>query len=139
MINENWFENLVVFYFIGMVISRVGSVIIEPLFQKLKLIKFASYKDYERASKADELICTLSEVNNTYRTLISCFVCLLLSKIGNEINHNLIAVKCTFFQDYGEWILLILLCALFAFSYVKQTSYVRKRVESLIERVGPRV
>lgn len=37
IISDNWFENLILFYFIGMVISRIGSVIIEPLMKKIRI------------------------------------------------------------------------------------------------------
>ena len=30
LLSNNWFENLIVFYFVGMVLSRIGSIIIEP-------------------------------------------------------------------------------------------------------------
>lgn len=143
ILSNNWFENLIVFYFIGMVLSRVGSVIIEPIMQKIKikkapLLKYAPYKDYERASTINPLIATLSEVNNTYRTLLSCFVCASIFKIIIVVNDKLVQFECNFFQANRDWFILIFLVLLFANSYVKQTNYVRKRVESLLERTGPR-
>ena len=54
-------------------------------------------------------------------------ICLVVNKAGVEKNF-------TFFQDNKDWIILILLIILFGASYVKQTSYVRKRVESIIKR-----
>lgn len=69
---NNWFENLIVFYFVGMVLSRIGSIIIEPVMKKIKIIKYAPYQDYVKASSIDPLVATLSETNNTYRTL-KCF------------------------------------------------------------------
>jgi hypothetical protein len=53
------------YYFIGMVISRFGSLIIEPLLKKISLLKFADYGDFVTASKKDEKIELLSEVNNS--------------------------------------------------------------------------
>lgn len=140
---DNWFENLIIFYFVGMVLSRVGSVIIEPSMQKIKhkkepLLKYAPYKDYERASAINPLVATLSETNNTYRTLLSCFVCATTFKIILFINDNLIQFKCEFFQNNKDWFILIFLVWLFSKSYIKQTDYVRKRVESLLEKMGPR-
>lgn len=140
---DNWFENLIIFYFVGMVLSRVGSVIIEPLMQKIKirkvpLLKYAPYKDYERASAISPFIATLSETNNTYRTLLSCFVCASIFKIIIVVNDKLVQFECDFFQTNKDWFILIFLVLLFANSYVKQTNYVRKRVESLLERTGHR-
>ena len=139
MLSDNWFENLILFYFVGMVISRIGSLIIEPIMKKIRinkkpLLQFSPYSDYERASNEEPLVATLSETNNTYRTLLSCFVCTFVFKICVVINKICVENKFTFFQENKDWIILILLIILFAFSYVKQTSYVRKRVESIIKR-----
>lgn len=144
IISDNWFENLILFYFIGMVISRIGSVIIEPLMKKNRikkksLLRFVPYSDYERASKEDPLVATLSETNNTYRTLLSCFICTFVFKICDVINKVCIENKFTFFHENKDWIALILLIILFAFSYVKQTSYVSKRVESIIKRTNAKI
>src|SRR5271167_2488702 len=51
------------YYFTGLVISRFGSLIIEPLMKRISLIKFASYKDFVAASKKDEKIELFSEEN----------------------------------------------------------------------------
>ena len=71
------------YYFIGMTVSRFGSVIIEPLFKKIKFLKFRDYKEYVVASKQDTKIELLSEVNNTYRTLNSMMFLLLILKLYN--------------------------------------------------------
>ena len=65
--------SLFTFYFYGMTISRVGSLIIEPLLRKTNIIRFSSYNAFLEASKKDNTLSTLSEVNNTYRTIISLF------------------------------------------------------------------
>lgn len=144
LLSDNWFENLILLYFIGMVTSRIGSVIIKPIMKKIRikkksLLRFAPYSDYERASKEDPLVATLSETNNTYRTLLSCFICTFVFKICDVINKVCIENKFTFFHENKDWIALILLIILFAFSYVKQTSYVRKRVESIIKRTNAKI
>ena len=53
-----------VYYFIGLVVSRVGSLILEPLLKLVRILHFASYKDFVRASKIDGKIELLSEINN---------------------------------------------------------------------------
>jgi len=134
LLSDNWLENLVVFYFVGMVLSRIGSIIIEPVMKKIKLIKYAPYQNYVKASSIEPLVDTLSEVNNTYRTLLSTFICAFLFKLGTNINKVCLKNEITFLQENKDWILLILLILLFASSYVKQTTYVRKRVESVLKR-----
>jgi len=141
ILTDNWFENLVVFYFVGMTLSRIGSILIEPLMRNIRiknksLIKYTSYDDYECASKKDSIIVTLSEVNNTYRTMLSCFVCAFIYKICSLINSLLIRIGCDFFQKSKDWFFLIFFILLFALSYIKQTGYVKKRVDSLMKRMG---
>lgn len=139
VLSENGFENLILFYFVGMVLSRIGSVVIEPIMKKIKiknkaLLQFAHYSDYEKASNDEPLVVTLSETNNTYRTLLTCFICALVFKICIIINGVCLDIKFTFFQDNKDWFILILLIVLFSLAYIKQTSYVRKRVEAIINR-----
>ena len=134
LLSNNWFENLIVFYFVGMVLSRIGSIIIEPVMKKINIIKYAPYQDYVKASSIDPLVDTLSETNNTYRTLLSTFICVFMYKLGASINEICLKNEITFLQENRDWILLALLILLFVFSYVKQTSYVRKRVESVLKR-----
>ena len=132
--SDNWLENLIVFYFAGMVLSRIGSIIIEPMMKKIKLIRYAPYSDYVKASSIEPLVNTLSEVNNTFRSLLSTFICAFACKLGIIINEICLKNKITFLQENKDWIFLILLILLFTFSYVKQTNYVRKRVESILKR-----
>jgi len=123
------YENLVVslffYYFIGLVISRIGSVIIEPILKKISFVTFADYKDFVSVSKKDAKLDLLSEVNNTYRTLCSLMFVLLLIKIYEKIS-----IKIGVSDQAGIIILLICLLILFLFSYKKQTEYITKRIES---------
>src|ERR1700676_3643489 len=64
------------YYFVGLVISRFGSLIIEPLLKAFCFVRFANYKDFVAASQKDPKLEILSEVNNTYRTLASLFTLL---------------------------------------------------------------
>ena len=65
-------ENLVigafVYYFVGLVVSRTGSIVVEPLLKKIGFVKFDDYKDFVVAAKNDSKIDVLSESNNMYRT-----------------------------------------------------------------------
>ena len=66
-------SGLILYYFIGLLISRVGSLIVEPFLKWTKLLKFADYHKYVAASKTDPTIEILSEINNTYRTSVKPF------------------------------------------------------------------
>lgn len=114
---------LVLYYFIGLLISRFGSLIVEPFLRWIKLLKFADYPKYLAACKTDPLIETLSEVNNTYRTLIAVFLSLFLLK-----GYDLLITQNPILKSYSLVIVITLCLILFIFSYRKQTNYISKRV-----------
>lgn len=124
LVQENNFIGVFLYYFIGMIISRVGSIFIEPFLKKVAFLKFSDYTDFVIASKKDSKIELLSEVNNTYRTLLSMLliiVCLrsyLYLKQKWGIAHN----STTIF-------IIAFLILLFLFSYRKQTNYITKRIK----------
>ncbi len=110
-------------YFIGIVISRVGSLVVEGVLKKLKVLEFAPYKSFVEASIKDPKVELLSEVNNTFRTLCSLMIVLVLLKLFEWLEQSVRAIHLL------RWyILLVLLLALFVSAYFKQTGYVRKRV-----------
>lgn len=113
------------YYFIGMVISRFGSVILEPILKKVKFLKFREYYRYVNASKKDTKLELLSEVNNTYRTLNSMMVSLLFLKF-----YNYIEKKFTLDSSVSLVVLTIIVFILFIFSYRKQTNYITKRIDA---------
>ena len=125
MYQENNLIGLFLYYFIGLVISRFGSLLVEPLVQKSTFVKFADYKDYVIASQNDKKIELFSEINNMYRTIISLMVVVLLSKAYEKIEEKLEISNETSFI-----ILTIALLIIFVFSYRKQTNYVVKRVNA---------
>jgi hypothetical protein len=111
------------YYFVGLVISRFGSLVLEPILKMLSFVRFAPYKDFVLASKADEKLELLSEVNNTYRTLCSLFCLLLLLKLYIKIEERFPSLK-----GWETTILVLAALILFLISYRKQTSYVTKRI-----------
>lgn len=113
------------YYFIGMTISRFGSVIIEPLFKKIKFLKFRDYIDFVSASKKDSKIELLSEVNNTYRTLNAMTISLLLLKFYNFLDN-----KFLFGSSVSLLILTLIVTVLYLFAYRKQTNYITKRIDA---------
>ncbi|WP_412514228.1 hypothetical protein [Shewanella indica] len=113
------------YYFIGLVISRIGSVVIEPILKWTGFVRFSEYRDYVDASHKDKLIEVLSEANNMYRTFISLFLSLSLLKIYEALSEQF---QCL--NSLSSEIAIVGLLALFAFSYRKQTAYITKRVAS---------
>lgn len=124
-VQENNLLGGFLYYFIGMIISRFGSVIIEPILKKVNFLKFRDYPDYIYVSKQDSKIELLSEVNNTYRTLNSMMFLLLILKLYNYCSNKLELNHTT-----ALLILTILMLVLFLFSYRKQTNYITKRIDT---------
>lgn len=119
-----------VYYFIGLVISRLGSLLLEPFLKLVRFVRFANYGEYVAACKVDAKIDVLSEQNNSYRTLAMVFVCLLLLKAYEKVERQL-----SFLNNRSTLVAITLLLAMFLLSYRKQTGYITKRVKSA-EPVG---
>lgn len=133
------FENLIIYYFVGMILSRIGSIIISPLLLKIKqfksqskFIEFSKYEDYIEASESQSFIKTLNETNNTYRTMISTFIVIVVFKIYDWFFY----AKVSQFGECFNNIIIILVClfvvALFVLSYRKQSLFIKTRVEKFI-------
>lgn len=114
---------LFVYYFIGLVISRVGSLLVESFLKKAKLLKFEPYNDFLSACKNDQKIELLSEINNMYRTISSLFILLIALKIYEWIENSHPTLK-----SYSIFLLILFLLLLFIFSYIKQTNFINKRI-----------
>ena len=115
-----------VYYFLGLVISRIGSIVIEPTLKWMRFVKFAEYKAFVRASKEDSAITGLSETNNVYRTFCALFLILTaFAVLDTLISLSLLAPVAAL------WPALALFLALFLFAYRKQTKYIVRRVDAL--------
>ena len=123
---KNIGEDIVVYYFMGLIINRIGSLVVEPVLKKLRFIKYAPYPDFAKAAKADSKIDTLSEMNNYIRSLLTCVLLLPVMWILQALS-----LKWTWFSMNWEWGAIALLVVLFLFAYRKQTNYVRKCVEAV--------
>lgn len=127
IILDNLLITFFMYYFIGLVISRVGSVAIAPLLKKMKFIRFADYNDFVDASKKDEKIDLLSEVNNMYRTLLALIIVLFIVYGFSKLKE-----LWQFLSIIELHLLATILLVFFLFAYRKQTSFVRKRVFAVL-------
>ncbi|MFZ1348761.1 MAG: hypothetical protein WAT35_12170 [Tabrizicola sp.] len=127
---EDAIQQFVWFYFVGLVLSRIGSLIFEPILGKLRLVEYESYEDYLRACEADTKIEVMVEVSNTYRTLATGFVALLVCALYFGVVRGLGMPP-----DVQHYLLLGLLSALFLLSFRKQAYFVTKRVKFQKDRV----
>ena len=125
LVQDDLIKGVFLYYFIGLIVSRIGSLFVEPILKWLRFLKFSEYSKFVTASKVDSKIELFSEVNNMYRTLCSLFLLIFLA-----IAYESYLAELSFFKNYGTILFIALLLLLFVFSYRKQTNYITKRVES---------
>lgn len=139
--SDNLIEQLFIWYFAGMVISRIGSIYIERALKNIKIkenpyIIFANYKEYCAASEAKPSIAILSEVNNTYRTMISLLLILVIVYCYDRFVFDWITSFVSVWDEIIYIGLIFIVILLFVKSYKKQTDYVRKQVEKYIDDIN---
>lgn len=123
LLGEDNILNAFVAYFIGLVVSRFGSLVVEPILRKIQLVKFVDYSEYIAASKKDSKIELFSEINNSYRTLSSMLILTFLLKGWLLIEQTWVSLKAM-----SPYLLALSLLIMFLYSYKKQTEYIIKRV-----------
>lgn len=120
-----------VYYFYGLVISRIGSIVLEPLFRRTRIVRFAPYSDFVAASKNDDKLELLSEQNNMYLTLTSTFFCLLVLCLFDFcVQHRLFLSSSPLLPAFAVFLLFLL----FTFSYRKQSAYLVSRIRLLADK-----
>ncbi|WP_281758033.1 hypothetical protein [Succinatimonas hippei] len=124
--DDNWLTNLVIYYFIGLVNSRISSLSIEYLCRKTSFIEWRNYSSYNNAKNKRPYLATMQEIANMYRSMASVFMITLLAILYKQI-----ANYCLWLNNNGYWIICILLFVLFIFSYRKQVNYIVKNIDEL--------
>lgn len=125
LVQEDALVGAFIYYFIGSIVSRIGSLVVEPLLKWLGIISFAPYEQFVHASKKDAKLEILSEANNMYRTICAMLLCISLVFAYDKIAQQVEILRV------GEPVVCVLgLMALFVLSYRKQTAYIEKRVSA---------
>lgn len=127
-VTDNVWLLAVLLYFLGVVNSRINSLLIVPLLRKLKIISRENHDKYTKAEIKDPSgkLTELSRMCTEYRNYVSVFVIALFVKIL-----FLWPTAKSLVIENSDIILLISGLLLFVFSYKKQTTYVSSRVEIL--------
>ena len=108
---QNVGEDIVVYYFMGLIINRIGSLIVEPVLKKYRFIEYAPYHDFVKALKTDSKIDTLSEMNNYTRSLLTS---VLLLPVNTDITSVVFKMDVVFFElEMGRY--SISCCTVFIF------------------------
>lgn len=115
------------FYIVGVINSRVSSLVIEEIYKKIRIIKWKPYSSYNKAKQSRPFIATLQETANMYRSFTSVFFISLLAVLYKEV-----CEKYTWLDNNGYWIVLILIFVIYTLSYRKQVNkYVIKNIEEV--------
>ncbi len=116
-------------YFMGLIISRIGSILVVPICKKLKLIKHVNYSEYIIAAKGDPKIDVLSEMNNYLRSLLTCTIFMPVC-----YGIYCLYISLAWFHSVFPWGAIIFLVVLFATSYRKNTAFIIERIHSKVQR-----
>lgn len=123
LIQGNLILDVFLYYFIGLVVSRTGSLIVEPLLKRFRFARFSKYEDFVSASNTDIKIEILSEACNMYRTFVAMFFLLFITKF-----YFYIQATYPWLQEWNMHILISSLLLMFLYSYRKQAQYIFNRV-----------
>lgn len=126
---DNLLISVFLYYFIGLVISRVGSIFVKPLLWKVRILKkkdSSSNTNFYEAEEKDSKIKILFADYNMYRNFIATFILLLVCKlmIGIKLWLKISSTIC-------YTILFFLLIVLFILSYKKQLGYIHNRIDTI--------
>ena len=121
---EDLLIGVFLYYFIGLVISRIGSIVIETLLLKMGFIKKINIPKLISLIQNNIKLELLYEVSNMYRTITSMFLILIVLK-GYDIIKN----QDFNYNNFCQISIGILLFVLFLFAFRKQNEYVSNCVE----------
>lgn len=122
--NLNIAEQIIISYFIGQTLSRLGSIIGQKILFKFAKEKGESYDKYIIASEKDTKIATLMQERNMCRTFCVLFVICIIEIILTKII-NINSIK----SDIILIILLFMLLVIYTISFCKYNKYVLDRIQ----------
>lgn len=128
IIKDEVFVNICLFYFIGIIISRVGSIIVEKVCEESKLIQKKDYGQFIEAEKNDEKLKTIAEICDLYRSIVALSIILMIGVIIAYFKVNYSSEKTIILL-----VIFVLLLVLMVSAYRKQTGYVVDRIKKNLE------
>ena len=117
-------EQIIISYFVGQTLSRIGSIIGQKILFKFTKEKGESYDKYIIASEKDTKIATLMQERNMCRTFCVLFVICIIEIILTKII-NINGIK----SDIILIILLFMLLVIYTISFCKYNKYVLDRIQ----------
>lgn len=116
---------IVISYFVGIIISRISSLITEKIIIKVFKVKKEPYCDFIKAAKKDEKIDIILQDRNMYRNIVTTIIIVLLLKV-------MVVFKFIKYlkNQYVQLIIIFFLIILFILSYIKQNNYLILRINN---------
>lgn len=108
-------------YFLGVIINRISSILVEPALKCFKIIDKISeehYKQYCKNVKRDKKLEELSEVRNMYRIYLTLLIIVL---VINILDKKLLVININY--------LILLGIILFVLAFRKQNLYISIRIK----------
>ena len=121
---EKFISFFLMSYFIGIVVSRISSLVTEKLICFVFKIKKESHENYINAAKKDEKIEILMQDMNMYRSICTMLIILLIMKVLKIFELYQLIDK-----ELLTVLVFFLLIIVFICSYIKQTKYIISRVK----------
>lgn len=121
----NFIFIIAISYVAGVILSRLGSLVVEPVAEKVFKVEFVSHEDYCRAEKLYPRLLVMNSENGIFRTFVAVSACLLLGA----------PIIGLFGMGDGRALSLLVIASaisvvVFMLAYIKQTSYIVGRVKS---------
>lgn len=114
-------------YFVGIIMSRLGSLVLEPIFRKVRIAKW--HKNYYVGERDDPKIPTLLRDLNMYRSLVaSSLFCCLISLAAVFITKTISCYTCL-----ETMATLFIIAVVFVCSYSKQSRSIYRRVDAIVK------
>lgn len=113
---------LCIAYFLGLVISRIGSLLVEPIARRVGLIRWSEY--YYEAEKIDKRLIILLKDLNMYRNIVS----LALTIFAVTVSKRLFGLPISSLELCLRLSMASLIFMLFLLSYRKQSILIEKRI-----------
>lgn len=127
LVQDDLLVGVFLYYFVGMIIGRLGSLIVEPFLRWCSFMPGTNYPRFIRASSKEPRLEVLSEVNNTYRTVVAMFLALLVLFLIQFLETSF-----TILVAYRGVAAIVLLGVTMAFAYRKQDLYVERRINEAL-------
>ncbi len=115
-------EQIIISYFVGQTLSRLGSIIGQKILFKFTKEKGESYDKYIIASEKDSKIEILMQERNMCRTFCVLFVICIIEILLTKI------ISISSINDIILIILLIIFLIIYAISFCKYNKYITDRV-----------